>query len=162
MRWIVIQTKPNKENKATLNLLRQGYRVFFPKIMKHYNSFNTLKKRIKPLFPGYIFVNLKENQNWVKIKYTFGVKDIIKTGGEIYKLPNDIVKQIREKCDSEGICNFVSIKSGEKVKIINNKGSSLIGIFSEYIDEKRAFVFFELLKRKFKVKVLNNSIESLV
>ena len=162
MTWIVIQTKPNNENKATINLLRQGYFVFFPKILKHYNSFNSLKKRIKPLFPGYIFVNLQKNQNWVKITYTFGVKNIIKTGGEIYKLPSDIIEKIKEKCNKDDICNQLPIKSGDKVKIINNKSPSLIGIFSEYIDEKRAFVFLELLKSKFKVKVFNNSIETLV
>ncbi len=160
MAWIVIQTKSNNELKATVNLQRQGYFVFFPKILKHYTSFNTLKKRIKPLFPGYIFVNLKENQNWTKIRYTFGVKNIIKLGEEIYKIPNEIIKQIKDRCNTEDICKLIPLRKGDKVKIIN-KYPGLIGIFAEYIDEKRAFVFFELLRRKFKVKVFNDSIESL-
>ena len=34
MSWIVVQTKSNCEIKATVNLVRQGYEVFFPKIKK--------------------------------------------------------------------------------------------------------------------------------
>ena len=58
MTWIIVQTKSNNETKASVNLKRQGYEVFFPRIIKPFFSFNKLTNRIKPLFPGYIFVNV--------------------------------------------------------------------------------------------------------
>ena len=53
MSWIVVQTKSNKENKARINLIRQGYEVFYPKIKKSKYTFNEVKE-YKAAFPGYI------------------------------------------------------------------------------------------------------------
>ena len=97
----------------------------------------------------------------MKITYTFGVKNIIKTGVKIYKLPSDIIEKIKEKCNKDDICNLLPIKSGDKVKIINNKSPSLIGIFLNIL-MKKGLLFFRASKIKAKVKVFNNSIETLV
>ena len=63
MKWLVVQTKVNCEHKAHSNLVRQGYLCFLPKILKVSTKFNRLKKISKPLFPGYIFVNLRSEQS---------------------------------------------------------------------------------------------------
>ena len=57
MSWIVVQTKPNCELKAKVNLVRQGFDVFFPKFLKPVCQFNKIKKKIMPLFPSNLFVN---------------------------------------------------------------------------------------------------------
>lgn len=161
MSWIVVNTKANNELKATVNLKRQGFEVFFPRIKKLSFNFNKLREKIKPLFPGYIFVNLKENQNWLKINSTFGVKFILKFGEENYILPNEILKSIKNKCNNEEICNLDLCKKGQKISILKSNIPSLKGIFIEYIDEKRSFVFINLLMRKIKTKVLNSNIQVL-
>tara|TARA_B100000989_G_C19447128_1_gene430038 strand:+ start:162 stop:650 length:489 start_codon:yes stop_codon:yes gene_type:complete len=162
MIWIVVQTKSSNEYKAKVNLIRQGYEVFYPKINKSVHSFNRVKTMIKPLFPGYIFVNLKKNQNWVRINSTFGVKTILKIGEKIYELPIEIINSIKLKCNNEEICNVLPINTGDKVKILSKKFPGLNAIFSEYIDEKRSFVLIDLLMRKIKTKVLNNDIEAII
>ena len=45
MGWIVVQTKSNCEKKATLNLTRQGYKVFFPKIEKTVVKFHKICRK---------------------------------------------------------------------------------------------------------------------
>ncbi len=161
MTWIVVQTKSNNEIRASVNLKRQGYEVFFPKIIKSIFSFNKSKNRIKPLFPGYIFVNLKENQNWIKINSTFGVKSILKLGEGIYILPNKILRSLKSKCNNDEICRLDQPKKGEEISIIKNNAPNLKAIFFEYIDEKRSFVFINLLMRKIKTKVWNSNIQVL-
>lgn len=162
MNWIVVQTKSNNESKARVNLIRQGYEVFYPKIKKSKYTFSKVKKYIKPLFPGYIFVNLRKNQNWISINSTFGVKGILKFGEKIYILSNDVLKNIKLKCNNEEICNLTMFKKGDNVRIVNEKFTNLNAIFSEYIDEKRSFVLIDLLMTKIKTKVLNENIEALV
>jgi len=162
MSWIVVQTKSNKENKARINLIRQGYEVFYPKIKKSKYVFNRVKRYIKPLFPGYIFVNLRTNQNWTKINSTFGVKTILKFGEKIYELPMDILKNIKFKCNKDEVCNLAIFNKGDNVRIVNEKFPNLNAIFSEHIDEKRSFVLIDLLMTKIKTKVLNEDIEALV
>ena len=63
MKWMVVQTKSNCENKASKNLMRQGFSVFFPKIKKNVSRFNKFYSTIKPLFPGYIFVSIIKNKS---------------------------------------------------------------------------------------------------
>ena len=162
MSWIVVQTKSNNECKARINLIRQGYEVFYPKVIKSVNSFNKIKKLIKPLFPGYIFVNLKKNQNWIKINSTFGVKTILKFGEKIYELPIEILNSIKFKCNNDEICNIRPLKKGDEVRILSKKFSGWNAIFSEYIDEKRSFVLIDLLMTSIKTKVLNEDIEVLI
>ena len=162
MIWIVVQTKSNSECKARVNLIRQGYEVFYPKILKSIHSFNRMKTLIKPLFPGYIFVNLKKDQNWIKINSTFGVKTILKFGENIYELPIEILESIKLKCNNDEIYHMPPINTGDKVKILSKKFPGLNAIFSEYIDEKRSFVLVDLLMTKIKTKVLNKDIEAII
>ena len=162
MNWIVVQTKCNNEYKARANLVRQGYEVFYPKIFKSVHSFNRVKTLVKPLFPGYIFVNLKKDQNWIKINSTFGVKTILKFGESIYELPIEILNNIKFKCNDDEICNMLPLKKGDKVKILSKKLSGWNAIFSEHIDEKRSFVLIDLLMTSIKTKVLNEDIEVLI
>ena len=162
MSWIVVHTKSNNEFKAKTNLTRQGYEVFCPKVIKSVNSFNRMKKLIKPLFPGYIFVKLKNDQNWLKINSTFGVKKILKFGEKIYELPIGILNNIKFKCNDDEICNVLPLKKGDKVKILSKKLSGWNAIFSEHIDEKRSFVLIDLLMTSIKTKVLNEDIEVLI
>tara|TARA_B100000925_G_scaffold224563_1_gene173152 strand:+ start:273 stop:638 length:366 start_codon:yes stop_codon:yes gene_type:complete len=121
-----------------------------------------MKTLIKPLFPGYIFVNLKKDQNWIKINSTFGVKTILKFGENIYELPIEILESIKLKCNNDEIYNMLPINTGDKVKILSKKFPGLNAIFSEYIDEKRSFVLVDLLMTKIKTKVLNKNIEAIV
>ena len=53
--WYAIQSKPNKEDALFEQLQSQGYEVFYPRI--RVNPVNPRAKKIKPYFPGYMFVN---------------------------------------------------------------------------------------------------------
>jgi len=96
MNWIVVNTKSNCENKAALNLKKQGFCVFFPKIKKKYFVHNKFQNLRKPLFPGYIFVNLKKNKDWLKINYTYGVLKILQFSETPYILPFEILDNIKK------------------------------------------------------------------
>ena len=161
MTWIVVHTKNNNEQKALRNLTKQGFEVFYPKISKSIILYNKARKIIKPLFPGYIFVNLKENQNWLKINSTFGVRTILKLSKEIYSLPIEIIRQIKRSCDKNDICFISNHKKGEKVRLIFKNSPSLQSVFCENLDQKRSYVFLELLKTKIKIKVFNKDIEAI-
>lgn len=157
MKWIVVQTKTNNEKRAVFNLENQGFKVFFPKLLKSKVYFNKVKKVLKPLFPGYLFVQFIENQKYLQINNTFGVKNIIKFGGKIYFLPPDVYKNIKLRCNANDICEDF-FTAGEKV-IISKDKSFIEGIFNEYVDEKRSTILLNLLKRKVKTIVLSRFIE---
>tara|TARA_B100000886_G_C20166478_1_gene384267 strand:- start:45 stop:536 length:492 start_codon:yes stop_codon:yes gene_type:complete len=163
MGWIVVQTKSNCEKKATLNLTRQGYKVFFPKIEKTVVKFHKICQLFKPLFPGYIFVSLKENQSWNKINYTYGVFKILQFNEKLYFLPKNIVDKIKVSCNENEV--FIAKKQfrrGQKVKLIKQNYLTLDAVFEEHIDQKRSYVFLEFLKQKIKTKIDTIYLESFV
>jgi len=161
MNWIVVNTKSNCENKAALNLKKQGFCVFFPKIKKKYFVHNKFQNLRKPLFPGYIFVNLKKNKDWLKINYTYGVLKILQFSETPYILPFEILDNIKKKCDHDHFFSNDLFKKGEKVLINKFKNTGLDAIFEEYIDERRSYVFLEFLKQEIKTKVDNKYLEKI-
>ena len=163
MKWMIVQTKSNCENKASLNLKRQGYEVFFPKLKKTISRFNKFINIIKPLFPGYIFVSIHSNQNCSKIKSTYGVFKILKFSDYLYFVPSEVVDSIKRRCDINGFVNNQNkYVKGEKVKFFKNNQISLDAVFDEQIDKKRSFVFINFLNQKVKASVATKHLEALV
>ena len=160
MDWIVVNTKPCCEEKAYSNLIRQGYNVFAPKILKTVSRFNKLKQILTPLFPGYIFVGLLPSQNWTKINNTYGVKKILKFNEKLCFLPTSLLLELRKKCDQKGIFLLRnSFKKGQIVSYVKNNNFLFKVSFSEYIDAKRSYVLLDFLKNKIKTQVDNKFLE---
>ena len=162
MNWIVVNTKSNCESKATINIKKQGFSVFFPKIKKKKIVYNRFQNLTKPLFPGYIFVDIKKNEDWLKINYTYGVLKILQFNEKPYFIPLEILDNIKKKCDNNQLFSDHYFKRGEKVLIDKYKNIVLDAIFEEHIDTKRSYVFLEFLKQKIKTKVDNKYLGKII
>lgn len=159
--WIVVKTKSQNENKAFKNLKKQGYDVFYPKVLKNIIFFNKLKKATKPFFPGYIFVNLRKNDNWYKINNTIGVSRIIQFGSKIPFLPAYFIEKIKDKCDDNGIYDQEEpINRGDNIKIKKDYLYQIDGIFDEYIGTNRAIILLDILGSKVKTVIDRDNIEA--
>lgn len=89
--WFVATYKFNEIKKAEINLSNQNFDFYVPKILvKKINS--TLVEEV--LFPGYIFVKSKI-EDYSSIKYTKGIKKIIKFGDSIPCLTDNKMKEIK-------------------------------------------------------------------
>ena len=163
MKWIVVQTKPKSEQKAYVNLQRQGYSVFFPKIKKSIKRLTRIHKLITPLFPGYLFVFLKDQQTWSKINNTYGVFKILKFNDQLCYLPDDTLAKLKKRCDKNGLVIKSQIfNTGEKLVYSLNKYTFLDVIFDEHIDNKRSFVLIEFLKKKIRTKIKTKYLEVVI
>ena len=78
-KWYLIKTKPRQERIAIANLENQNYNVYCP--------LAKINNKIVVLFPGYIFINLDENEeNWSPIRSTKGVLNFVKFGLNFAKI----------------------------------------------------------------------------
>ena len=97
--WIVAIYKTNEIKRLEQNLSNQKFDYYLPKITK--KKFNSnLKEEI--LFPGYIFVNTSL-KNYSALKYTIGIKNILKFGENISSISHEDIKIMRmtEKSSKE-------------------------------------------------------------
>ena len=60
-KWYVAQIKPNGFDRAVANLARQGFLTFSPMQKKTVRHARQLKNLLQPVFPGYLFVQLRRS-----------------------------------------------------------------------------------------------------
>jgi transcription antitermination factor NusG len=116
--WLVASYKINELKKLESNLLNQKFEYYLPKIVRKKINF---KPKIEILFPGYIFVNTNL-ENYKALKYTKGIRKIIKFGDNIPYLSNEEIESIKMLEETSKINPVVSqLKIGQAVTIA--KGS---------------------------------------
>jgi transcriptional antiterminator RfaH len=90
--WLVASYKINEVERLKYNLLNQKFDFYLPKITIKKINF---KAKEQILFPGYIFVNVNF-ENYSALKYTIGIKNIIKFGNNISYITNKEIKIIQK------------------------------------------------------------------
>jgi transcription antitermination factor NusG len=94
-KWLIASYKVNEVKRVEINLLNQKFEYYLPKIIsKNINS----SPKEEVLFPGYIFVNTSL-ENYSALKYTMGIKNIIKFGDNISCISSEEIEamQMAEK-----------------------------------------------------------------
>jgi len=165
--WLVVQTKPKHEDVAELNLARQGYTVFLPKLKKRKRVRGQWQVVVIPLFPRYLFIDVDlENEDLAPVRSTIGVLSLVRFGYEIVPVPNEVIEFLQAQQDPDQGAKDESAwphKKGDKVEILEGPFAGLAGIFDVSKDEERAFLFIELLGRATRVAVdrsmLGNTIQ---
>ena len=80
-RWYLAQCKPNATHVAVRNLDNQGFVSFLPLQEGTKRKGKGFQNQIRPLFPGYLFVQLDVNDGpWRKINNTRGVARLVRLG----------------------------------------------------------------------------------
>jgi transcriptional antiterminator RfaH len=118
MNWLVASYKINELKKLEINLKNQQLNYYIPKIFTKKLNRNPTEEI---LFPGYVFIN-DGFENYTKINFTKGIKNVIKFGDHIPYLNEEEVKSIKsvEKI-SKSSPIVLSLNIGQKVVI--EKGS---------------------------------------
>ncbi|HBA65302.1 MAG TPA: transcription/translation regulatory transformer protein RfaH, partial [Methylococcaceae bacterium] len=68
MTWHVIHTKPKQEKRALENLQKQDFECFLPTCSIEKIRRGRITVSLEPLFPRYLFINLKQGTNWAPIR----------------------------------------------------------------------------------------------
>ena len=121
-KWLIALYKINEVKRIESNLLNQKFDFYLPKItIKKINS----NPKEEVLFPGYIFVNTGF-ENYSALKYTMGIKNIIKFGDNISCIPDEDIESMQMAEETSKIDPITSqIQIGQDVIIANGsfKGS---------------------------------------
>jgi transcriptional antiterminator RfaH len=116
--WLVATYKINEVRRVESNLSNQKFDYYLPKItIIKINS----NPKVEVLFPGYIFVNTSL-ENYSALKYTMGIKNIIKFGENISCLSSEEIEAMQMAEETSKIDPVASqIQIGQDVIIA--KGS---------------------------------------
>jgi transcription elongation factor/antiterminator RfaH len=151
--WYIVYSKPQKEELAQFHLKLKAVETFFPRLLLP--KFSRKRKRIVPLFPNYLFVNISLVTEYYHVLWTPGVKCFVSFNDIPVPLDDGIAEYLMQKANSEGIITARSdLKVGQEVHVCGGSFEGLIGMLVETPDAKgRVKVLMKLLSREIKVEL---------
>ena len=155
--WYLLQSKPNQDEKAELQLLNQEYEVYRPLAKRLRKYRGKIVEKIESLFPRYLFIRLNTvDDNWAPIRSTVGVSSIVRFGLEPAKVPDQLILDLRfqEGDFSKRAVDLDRFKEGESVLVEEGAFKGLKAVFDCYDNgQQRSFVLLEIMGRLTKLPV---------
>lgn len=156
-RWYVVQTQPHGEDRAIVNLERQGFATYLPRYAKRWRHARKTRIISAPLFPRYMFVSIDlATQRWLSIRSTFGVSRLVCQGDSPLPAPSGVVEGLRARENEDGLIQLGSptgLKAGDKVRVMGGAFEESLGLFETVRDEERVTILLDLLGRKVRVTI---------
>lgn len=152
MTWYALQHKPAQGDRALQHLQNQGIACFYPKISVEKIKGGKRSKRLEPLFPGYLFVNLKQTDPmWSKLRSTRGVLRIVGFANKPAAISDDVIRHINDSLDL--VAEQGGIKSGQSVYLSEGPFEGINAIFQAYDGEERAIVLVNFMQKQQSIRV---------
>ena len=161
--WYLIYTKPAGEDVAKENLERQGYETYLPKVLGLRKKRGRSVKAPSAMFPRYLFIHLdNQKDDWGPIRSTIGVQKLVKFGLEAARVPNTLIKYIRERENEDGLVPLPDkeYKQGDKVRINSGPFEGYEAVFSEKQSKDRVIVLLGIAEKHVAINLDQFEIET--
>ena len=147
-KWIIALYKVNEVRKVESNLFNQDFDFYIPKITLKKNN-SSPKQEV--LFPGYIFINTSL-ENYSTLKYTLGIKYVLKFGENIPYISNEEIKVLQIAEEASKIDPVApKLQIGQEVIISGGSFKGSIATICSLPSKKRVEVLITFLGSMRKV-----------
>jgi len=156
LRWYVVQSQPNAENRAVMHLERQGFATYLPRYLKRRRHARRVDIVPAPLFPRYLFVAVDMTmQRWRSIYSTIGVAQLICNGDVPTAVPDEVVTTLKARENAVGFIRLEPrpFRLGDKIRILEGVFADCLGLYDGMTDRDRVTILLDLLGRKVRVLV---------
>lgn len=149
--WYTLHSHPHKEEILFRQVESQGFTAFYPRIRVH--PVNPRSSKIKPYFPGYIFVRTDLEVTGMSVfqwmPYSTG---LVTFGGEAALVPDNLIQAIRRRVfeiAEAGGQIFDGLKKGDTVDIQSGPFAGYQAIFDVGIPgSERVRVLLKMLSQR--------------
>ena len=152
--WHVVRTRPHSDYLAAVSLEREGFELFFPRVMTPHSGNGY---REVPLFPGYLFIRYAGDGNgWPAVHRLPGVSGWVRFEGVAPPVPDEVVGALAERVEliNESGGLWRQFRRGDIVHVSNGKLDCLAEVLREVRSpHDRVGVLMEFLGRLVSVKV---------
>ncbi len=159
--WYLIHTKPKQELRAKEHLENQGINCYLP-IMSVEKVLRGKRQEVEEvMFKNYIFIELEHDDgNWSKVRSTRGVRDFVRFGLKVAKVPLSVINQLHNQLQSLDlkIIQTNAPKVGEKVKVTDGAFKDLEGIFQTKNGDERSIILLNILNNSVEMDISNQDV----
>lgn len=164
MQWYVAQTRPRQEAVAELNLQRQGFSCYLPRLTRRKRLRGHWQDVIEVLFPGYIFVCLDLEQGHIAPLFsTRGIKSLVRFGMHYQPFPDHGIDWLRQQealQAAAGAGKESPFRAGDEVQILEGPLAGLKAVFQCTKPRDRVMVLIHILGADKAVEVPLDSVSS--
>ena len=164
LQWYVVHVRSRHEIRVTERLTNIGVEVFLP-VSERVRRWKDRKKIISfPLFPGYLFVRLSNNQNSrLLILKTPGVARFIgQVTGIPEAVPDEQIASLKRLVESkENLDPYPYLLEGNRVRIKNGPLAGVEGLLVERKGMHSLVLSVDILRQGVSVLVDAYSVEAL-
>ena len=160
LRWYLVQCKPNAAQIAVRNLENQSFGTFLPLQEITKRKGKIFQRQIRPLFPGYLFVQIDPDQGpWRQVNSTRGVARLVRLGAKPSVVPNEIVEALLARCDKQSILRQTSetqssqLYVGNQAQVTQGPFSGFIATISNIEPNNRIHILIEIMGQATKVAI---------
>ncbi len=152
MTWYALQHKPAQGDRALAHLQNQNIACFYPKVSVEKIKNGKRTRKLEPLFPGYLFVNLEQTDPmWAKLRSTRGVIRVVAFANKPAAIPDNVIQHVRNSLGT--VSEQGGIKPGQSVQLNEGPFEGINAIFQSYDGEERAIVLISFMQKQQRVKV---------
>ncbi len=161
--WYFVQFKRNSHRLAERNLNRQGFKTFLPLQDLTITYGSKFLTRLKPLFPGYMFVKIDlENAPWHKINSTLGVSRLICHDGVPKSIPSEVIAGLMSRCDNLGkLLPPTALERGDSVTIMSGALANFVATVETIDSNRRIWVLMDIMGQITRVQVAPRQIKQI-
>lgn len=156
MNWIVIRSHPHREQQATEHLVRQGFQTYCPVIRKTVRHARRATTTLRPLFPGYLFVEAIVDSAawWRPIASTVGVRAIVRNGEAPAVLDAGAIQALRAR-EVDGVITRPAnpICVGQSVRLSSGAFDGFAAKVIELSERDRVTVLLAFVNQHVKATV---------
>ena len=164
--WYLVQCKPNAAQIAVHNLENQSFGTFLPLQEITKRKGKIFQRQIRPLFPGYVFVQIDPNHGpWRQVNSTRGVARLVRLGAEPSVVPNGIVEALMARCDKQSmLCQTSKIRSsqlhaGNRAQVKQGPFSGFVATISDIKPNNRINILIDIMGQTTKVAINDGALQ---
>jgi len=154
-RWIAVNTNPHRERMVLENLHRQGLSAYCPMIRKQRSHARRVEIVLRPLFPGYLFVQANADlKQWRPIQSAHGVRTVVRTGEAPSFIDGKFIANLKmREIDGAVVRPPSPYQIGEAVRISGGPFDDFIATILDLDEKDRMLVLLHVMHRGIKIKL---------
>jgi len=154
--WYALYTRSRQEERAAHYLATRDFNVFLPHVEVWRTRRNRRMKVLRPMFPGYIFVetNLERDSRLEIVRSPYVVR-ILGYGDEPAPVPREQVESLQILVNSGvPVDPHPYLQVGQKVRVTTGAMRDVVGILTEKKDKaKKLVISVDMMNRAVAVEV---------
>jgi transcriptional antiterminator NusG len=161
--WYGVYTRSNFEKIVAADLCVKGVDVYLPTIREIHRWRDRRKEIEKPIFPGYVFVNMMDTPaNRLRVLRSTGTVRILGNGGEIEPIPELEIEAIRRLLESEmPFCVHPFLREGAWVRVKYGPLRGVEGTLVRIKNKERLVLSVQMLAQSVATEIDGSDVEVL-